>query len=161
MKIHISTEIPQESTLSPILFLFYNLLPQEKLYLEHNTNMAGFVDDITILVEGYTTEDNKIKLLDVHKRICKPWAVQYGSKFGPEKYQLGHLICKRSAYLDYPLSFTQYTVSASSTITYLGAILDSKLNWKEQLAAKNQRHQRVLEDYRAYLVRYWVQHSQD
>lgn len=95
----------------------------------------GFVDDIAILVEGNTTENNNTKLSDVHECICRPWAVQHGSKFAPEKYQLGHLTRKRSAHLDHPLSLTKYTISTSSTITYLVAILYSKLNWKEQLTA--------------------------
>ena len=138
-KIHISTGIPQGSPLSPILFLFYNLPLLEKLNLEPNTHSAGFVDDIAILVEGNTTEDNNTKLLDIHERICRPWAMQHGSKFAPEKYQLGHLTRKRSAHLDHPLSFTEYTVLASSTITYLGAILDSKLNWKEQVTANKSK----------------------
>lgn len=94
---------------------------------------------LQILVEENTTEDNNIKLSNVHERICRPWAVQHGSKFAPEKYQLGHLIRKRSAYLDHPLSLTEYTVPASSTIAYLGAVLDSKLNWNKQLIANKSK----------------------
>ena len=120
------------------MFLFYNSPLLERLNLEPNTAAAGYVDDIAVLIERIernTTEENNIRLLDVHERVCKPWAVQHGSKFAPEKYQLGHLTRKRAAHLDYPLSFAEYTVPASSTITYLGVILDSKLNWREQLAA--------------------------
>ena len=131
--------IPQGSPLSPILFLFHNSPLLKKLNLEPNTYAAGFVDDIAILVEENTTEDNNTKLLDVHERICRPWAMQHGSKIAPEKYQLGHLTRKRSANLDCPLSLREYTVSASSKITYLGAILNSKLNWKEQLAANKSK----------------------
>ncbi len=111
----------------------------EKLNLEPNTHSAGFVDDIAILVEGNTTKDINTKLLNIHERICKSWAIQHGSKFAPEKNQLGHLIRKRSAHLDHPLSFTEYTVLASNTIIYLGAILDNKLNWKEQVAANKSK----------------------
>lgn len=137
-KIHISTRIPQGSPLFPILFFFYNSPLLEKLNLEPNIHAAGFVDEIAILVEGNTTEDNNIKLSNVYERICRR-AVQHGSKFAPEKYQLGHLIRKRSAYLDHPLSLTEYTVPASSTIAYLGAILDSKLNWNKQLIANKSK----------------------
>ena len=78
-------------------------------------------------------------LHNIYERIWKPWAMQHGSKFAPKKYQLGHLTQKRSAHLGHPLSFTEYTVPASSTIIYLGAILDSKLNWKEQVAANTSK----------------------
>lgn len=138
-KIYISTGIPQGSPLSPILFLFYNLPLLEKLNLEPNTHLTRFVDNIAILVESNTTKDNNTKLLNIHKRICKSWAMQHGSKFAPEKYQLGHLTRKRSAHLDHLLSFTEYTVLTSSIIIYLGAILDNKLNWKEQVAANKSK----------------------
>lgn len=37
--------------------------------------------------------------------------------------------------MDHPLFFTGYTVLASKKIIYLKPILDSKLNWKKQVAA--------------------------
>lgn len=126
-------------SLSPKLFLFYNSPLLERLNLEPNTARMGFVDDIAVLVERITIEENNAKLLNIHKCICKPWAMQHGSKFAPEKYQLGHFTQKRTTYLDHPLSFVKHTVPASSTITYMGTILDSKLNWREQLAANKSK----------------------
>ena len=65
--------------------------------------------------------------------------MQHRSKYAPEKYQLRHLTQKRSAHLDHTLSFMEYIVLASRTIIYLRAILDSKINWKKQVAANKSK----------------------
>ena len=95
----------------------------------------GFVDDVAILVEGKTSEENCNRLLCVHENICKPWAHHHGSKFAPDKYQLSHLTRKHAANLDHPLSLPQGTICSKRTITYLGAVLVTKLLWHEQVLA--------------------------
>ncbi len=55
-KISISIEISQGSSLSPILFLFYNTPLLEDLETVGSVSAAGFVDDVAILVEGKTCE---------------------------------------------------------------------------------------------------------
>lgn len=96
---------------------------------------VGFVDDIAILVEGNSSEENCNRLLQAHETICKPWALCQGSKFAPDKYQLSHLTRKRTANLDHPLVLPERTILPTRTITYLGAILDTKLLWHEQISA--------------------------
>ena len=71
-KISISTGIPQGSPLLPILFLFYNSPLLEELEKEKDITAAGFVDDIAILVEKNSCEENSTALLDIHEKICKP-----------------------------------------------------------------------------------------
>lgn len=94
---------------------------------------VGFVDDIAILVEGKTSEENCNRLIYAHETICKPWAQRHGSKFAPDKYQLSHLTRKHTANLDQPLFLHEQTILPTRTITYLGAILDTKLLWHEQV----------------------------
>ena len=121
-KINIPTGIPQGSPLSPILFLFYNAPLLEELETVGSVSAAGFVDDVAILVEGKTCEENSTVLYDLHEKICKPWARRDGSKFAPEKYQLSHFTQKRIADLEFPLSLPEQIVQPqgrSSTWVYI------------------------------------------
>jgi hypothetical protein len=91
-----TTGIPQGSTLSPILFLFFasTLLPE--LEGEGVTAM-GFVDDSNILAFGETTRANCKKLEEAHDK-CLQWAAKHGAAFAPQKYQLIHFTRSRRAH---------------------------------------------------------------
>ncbi|KAI0994031.1 hypothetical protein K3495_g14151 [Podosphaera aphanis] len=82
------TGIPQGSSLSPILFLFFasTLLPALQTA---NSSAVGFVDDTNILTWSSTTEENCQKLEQLHEK-CIAWAKSHGVKFAPDKYQLMH-----------------------------------------------------------------------
>ena len=92
----VKTGIPQGSPLSPILFLFYNAE-----LLEHCTNPVrgvgclGFVDDVTLIAWGNSTEDNCKRLTDAHSQ-CDWWAKRHGAQFAPEKYELMHFTRRRT-----------------------------------------------------------------
>src|ERR1700712_358271 len=66
------TGIPQGSTLSPILFLYFarTLLPEIE---KSGVSAMGFVDDTNMLTWGKTTEENCRKLEEAHE-ICVQWA---------------------------------------------------------------------------------------
>lgn len=64
-------EISQKSPLFLIIFFFYNSLSLKKLNLKANTHIAGFINNITILVMENTTKDNNINLLVIYKRIFR------------------------------------------------------------------------------------------
>ena len=87
----VSAEVPQESFLFFILYLFYMV---ELLKVCNNTNerlsTSAFVDDITLLIYGKITEDNCHILESAHNQ-CLDWAQQYGASFASEKYDLIHL----------------------------------------------------------------------
>ncbi|KAI1000147.1 hypothetical protein K3495_g8053 [Podosphaera aphanis] len=72
------TGIPQGSSLSPILFLFFasTLLP---LLQSPNSSAVGFVDDTNILTWSDTTEENCRRLEKLHEK-CELWAKSHGSK---------------------------------------------------------------------------------
>ena len=63
----VMTGIPQGSPLSPILFLFYNRELLEWCANPHSgVGCLGFVDDITLIAWGKTTEDNCQQLAKAH-----------------------------------------------------------------------------------------------
>ncbi len=90
-------------------------------------SVVGFVDNITVFVEGQTSEENCNQLLHIYKTIGKLLAHCPGSKFAPDKYQLLHLTQKRIAILDHPLILPKQTIFPTQIITYLGVVLDTKL----------------------------------
>lgn len=93
------------------------------------------MDDVAILVEGKTCEENSTVLYDLHEKICKPWACRHSSKFAPKKYQLSHFTRKRIAALELPLSLPEQIVQPQRTVTYLCILLDTKLSWNGQVIA--------------------------
>src|SRR5947209_15083142 len=84
------TGIPQGSTLSPALFIFFisDLLRQ---FQEVKENMLGFgfVDDTTLVTWGNSAESNCRRLEAAHDK-CIAWAKRFGAKFAPAKYQVIH-----------------------------------------------------------------------
>lgn len=76
--------IPQGSTLSPILFLFFasTLFPQLNAGA---TTAIGFVDDTNILTFSRSTEAN-CRVLERANEKCMAWARTHGATFAPEKY---------------------------------------------------------------------------
>jgi hypothetical protein len=89
-----TTGIPQGSTLSLILFLFFasTLLPE----LEgKGVTAMGFVDDSNILAFSESTEADCKKLEAAHNK-CLSWANRHGAAFAPQKYQLIHFTRSRT-----------------------------------------------------------------
>ncbi|KAI1001176.1 hypothetical protein K3495_g7023 [Podosphaera aphanis] len=83
-----NTGIPQGSSLSPILFLFFvsTLLP---MLQTPSSTAVGFVDDTNILTWSNSTEEN-CRNLERYHGICEEWAKKHGVRFAPENYQLIH-----------------------------------------------------------------------
>ena len=81
--------IPHGSSLSPILFLFYNA---ELLEICNPTRVRvssrGFIEDVNPLAYESSTEDNH-KQLVVHNK-CLSWAKKYGALFASGKCILMH-----------------------------------------------------------------------
>ncbi len=89
------TGIPQGSTLSPVLFLFFisDLLEQFQ-EVKDDTFGFGFVDDTTLITWSDSAEANCRRLTQAHEK-CEAWAKRYGAKFAPDKYQLIHFTKRR------------------------------------------------------------------
>ena len=123
-----STGIPQGSTLSPILFLFFasTLLPQLNA---GSTSAVGFVDDTNILTFGRSTEAN-CRTLERANELCIDWARTHGATFAPDKYQLIHFTPKlRKFNMKATIQIPGFQDGPSPVVRILGVHLDSRLKW--------------------------------
>jgi Reverse transcriptase (RNA-dependent DNA polymerase) len=125
-KVH--TGIPQGSLLLLILYLFYNANLLEKLKNKGLcTSIAGFMDNINILIFGLTTQRNCNVLQRIHLKY-ETWAKRHGSKFNPQKYDLIHFTRRPRRYnMDASLTIKGQQINPSADIRILGVRLDSVL----------------------------------
>ena len=87
----IRTGLPQDSPMSPILYLFFNAGLLELIdRSEVKATAIGFVDDINLLTYERSTKENCATLKRIHS-ACVRWAGRHGTVFAPEKYELIHL----------------------------------------------------------------------
>ena len=120
----VETGVPQGSTLSPILFLFYNaeLLdtcnqPRQRL------SAIGFADDVNILTYGRSTEINCHTLEQAHAKCL-------GMSFAPAKYELIHFTRHRTKFnLQANRNLGTVIKTPALDVLVLGVWLDSKLQW--------------------------------
>ena len=134
-EIYIDVGIPQGSSLSPILYLFYNATILTKAAERENLGVTatGFIDDIGLLVIGNSTRENCEALQKIYNEICTPWTRTHGSEFAPAKYQLLHLSRKKNYSQDHPVAISEgIHPRMNGYITYLGVRLDSQLRWGSQ-----------------------------
>ena len=81
----VETGVPQDSPVSPLLFLIYTA-PLYEIIKEMGARVSGFVDDITVHVEGDKAE-NANRLSSILKKCCD-WAksrsteIDLGPKLG-------------------------------------------------------------------------------
>jgi hypothetical protein len=134
--------IPQGSTLSPILFLFFpsTLLPQLNAGA---TTAIGFVDDTNILTFSRLTEA-KCRVLERANEKCMAWARTHGATFAPEKYQLMHLTRRPKNFnMQATVRIPKFQDGPMPVMRILGIHLDSKLKWGPHInltAAKAASH---------------------
>ena len=132
--IQISTGIPQESSLSPILYLFYNAdLIEICCTTNGKVTAGGFINDVFLLATSSSISEN-CQLLKKTHLLCMAWANRHGSKFDPLKYQLVHLSRKRNADLKTNLVLSDsHTIKAKTLGVLLGIKIDNGLRWKQHV----------------------------
>ena len=90
----ILTDIPQGSSLSLILYLFYNA---DLLNINNRSDLqavtASWIDDVGFTVSGVSTEANCQVLQTLHVE-AETWAHRHALVFALSKYELIHFINK-------------------------------------------------------------------
>ena len=132
----VQTGVPQGSSISPILYLFYNADLIEACKTE-DTEVVGYIDDVSILAIGPSAQRNCKELKRVH-RHAEEWARRHGSQFSPAKYELVHFTRDPKQNSTHALRLPNATIPASPSCRYLGIQMDTRLRWdhhREQVEA--------------------------
>ena len=114
--------VPQGTVIGPILFLIYI----NDISHGISSQMRLFADD-SIIYRQISSADDHLKLQqDV--TLLQEWSTKWQMSFKPEKCFVMSITNKRylSTY-DYALGGT--TLARVTSWTYLGVVIDSKLNW--------------------------------
>src|SRR5947207_11715153 len=92
-QISTSVDVSQESSLSSLLYIYYNanLL---NIASQHRAIDLGFIDDIVYEIQGKSNKENTHKLMHILNDAEK-WRKKYKTQFETFKYILIHYIRNR------------------------------------------------------------------
>lgn len=150
----VNVGIPQGSTLSPILSLFFAspILDHLSNYTVLDTDKVAlaYVDDTYLLVVSESYEKN-CRILERLHSVIMPWAGESGVLFEPSKYAVMHFQKPRSrrqevcSCLPNLPGLTEECLKTEMRI--LGVIVDSRLNWQghmEHVSSRTKGYSSVL-----------------
>ena len=126
--------IPQGSSLSPILFLYF---AAELLTMVGGgaTSTLGFVEDTNIVTFSKTTEENCRALERAHED-CARWAKTHGLFFAPDKYVLTHFTRSQKRFnMEAKVNIPGFNGAPLPVVKILGILVDNKLKWGPHIKA--------------------------
>ena len=129
------TGIPQGSTLSPVLFLFFmSQLLEQFQEVKDSVLGFGFVDDTTLVCWGDSAVENCSRLQTAYQK-CEEWARRFGARFAPEKFQVIHFTKQKKVTEDLKATVKVQGQDAElvQSLRVLGVWLDPALSWKDHI----------------------------
>ena len=112
--------ISQSSSLSSILYLFYNVdLLKNCDDIKLRTSIIDFVNDVNILTYSDSTKRNCEKLKEIYRK-CEKWCETYDSRFEIDKCELIHFNKTSRKYnMQQEIELVEYQVDAKTNIKVL------------------------------------------
>lgn len=128
--------LPQGSTLSPLLFLFFNA-DLVKSVISKNRGAIAFVDDYSTWITGDSIESNVAKLQAQVVGPLERWALATGAVFCPDKPYMTHFTRNKKRLLaqgrDSSLTLNGTAIKSSPRLKLLGVVLDQRLQYQEHI----------------------------
>ncbi|KAK9847083.1 hypothetical protein MYU51_020483 [Penicillium brevicompactum] len=115
--------LAQGSSLSPVLFAFFNSVLVDQPINFHDS-VSVFINDYFYWRMGRSAEENLAKIQSENTPRIEAWARRTGCF---------HLTRKRSEQLQSQVTINGKSVEPSPTAELLGMIFDHELRWKEQV----------------------------
>ncbi len=134
-KTRVEIEIPQESSISSILFLIYI----RDIFSEINNmqiRSPSYVDDIGLVASSETIEENCLMLENAAEKLLQ-LQNQNNIQFDMKKIEFIHFHTKKSIdNNNFPVTIRNNQMQSKNLIRWLGVWLDSKLSFKEHVKIK-------------------------
>ena len=130
MKCNVNIDILQDSLLSSILYLFYNVnLLKACDGIKWRTNFTNFMNDINILTYEEFTKCNCRVLSKIYDK-CKQWLKTHDIKFLMTKHKLIHFIKTFKWFnMKVDVKLMKHQINLKSNIRILKVQLNFKLKW--------------------------------
>lgn len=140
--------VPQGSTLSPILFLFYiNDIPENP-----KTKIKLFADDTAISAESMN-QDKAVEYIQKHLNELSTYYKKWKIKINPEK-SVAIAFNNRRKTPKSKLKYNDVTIPYDTTVKYLGILLDKRLNFNKHVSATQKKIR-----YVAYCIGPYIKHD--
>ena len=130
MKCNVNINISQDSLLSSILYLFYNVNLLKACYdIRLKTSFIDFVNDVNILIYKNFIKRNCKVLSEIYDR-CKQWSKMYDIKFSKTKHKLIHFTRTSKWFnMNINVKLIKHQIDLKSNIRVLKVQLNFKLKW--------------------------------
>jgi exonuclease III/ribonuclease HI len=132
--------LPQGSSLSPILYLFFNADLVE-IPIGRNRGAMAFVDDFMCWRIGQSADENTSALQEEAIPHALGWAMRSGAIFEAQKTQVIHFTrnARQNPSPKLALRIGTQNINPSNTVKLLGVIFDERLRFREHVGRVTKR----------------------
>lgn len=129
---HIQKGVPQESSLSSLLFALYMNTFMQKLQKIPGVLARAYANDIPLSTSSRSAEVNALKL-ENYMHDADDWASERGMTIPKQKTELMHFSREQAPTAMPHVNWGDIVIRSTIASTYFGAWLDPKLNWEQHV----------------------------